>query len=63
MALGRLISGDYEGCNPLLVVVLAGAVGSTAVLLPAITIPLEVDLLAAHSRQNKDDKGIGVRLE
>jgi hypoxanthine phosphoribosyltransferase len=63
LELGQTISRDYEGCNPLLVGVLKGVVPFMAALLPAITIPLEVDFMAisAYGPGAGDDGG--VRLE
>lgn len=43
--LGRQISRDYEGCNPLLVGVLKGVFPFMADLLRMITIPVEVDYM------------------
>lgn len=63
LELGRAISRDYEGCNPLLVGVLKGVVPFMAALLPAITIPVEIDFMAISGyRPGSDGKG-GVRLE
>lgn len=63
LELGQTISRDYEGCNPLLVGVLKGVVPFMAALLPAITIPLEVDFMAISSYgPGAGDEG-GVRLE
>ncbi len=47
--LGRAISRDYEGRNPLLVGVLKGVLFFMADLLRAITIPVEVDFMAVSS--------------
>lgn len=63
MELGRSISRDYEGCNPLLVGVLKGVVPFMASLLPAITIPVEVDFMAISSYSSDDGHKGGVRLE
>lgn len=61
--LGRAISGDYAGLNPLVVGVLKGVVLFMADLLRAITIPMEVDFLAV-SNYSPEARGSGlVRLE
>jgi hypoxanthine phosphoribosyltransferase len=49
LELGRDISQDYAGRNPLLVGVLKGVVPFMADLMRAITIPVEVDFLAVSS--------------
>lgn len=55
--LGRAISRDYEGCDPLLVGVLKGVFPFMSDLLRMITIPVEVDFMAitryAGSKQPK----------
>lgn len=63
MTLGQAISRDYEGCNPLLVGVLKGVVPFMAALLPAITIPIEVDFMAISSYGPRAKAEGGVRLE
>ena len=63
MELGKAISRDYEGCNPLLVGVLKGVVPFIAALLPAITIPMEVDFMAISKYSPAEDSQQGVRLE
>lgn len=63
MAMGKAISRDYEGCNPLLVGVLKGVVPFMAALLPAITIPMEVDFMAISKYAPGEDVEQGVRLE
>lgn len=63
MELGKTISRDYEGCNPLLVGVLKGVVPFMAALLPAITIPMEVDFMAISKYSPAEDSQQGVRLE
>ncbi len=63
MELGQAISRDYEGCNPLLVGVLKGVVPFIAALLPAITIPVELDFMAISTYGPDLDSGRGVRLE
>jgi hypoxanthine phosphoribosyltransferase len=61
--LGRAISTDYAGLNPLLVGVLKGVTLFMADLLRTITIPLEVDFLAV-SNYSPEARGSGmVRLE
>lgn len=47
--IGRAISHDYAGCNPLLIGVLKGVVFFMADLLRAITIPVEVDFIAVSN--------------
>lgn len=47
--LGRAISQDYQGLNPLLVGVLKGGVTFMADLLRMITIPVEVDYMAVSN--------------
>jgi hypoxanthine phosphoribosyltransferase len=61
--MGKAISRDYEGCNPVLVGVLKGVVPFMADLLRAITIPVEVDYMAiaSYSAESRDS-GV-VRLE
>jgi hypoxanthine phosphoribosyltransferase len=63
MEMGQAISRDYEGCNPLLVGVLNGVVPFMAALMPAITIPIEVDFMAISKYGPDRDKNGGVRLE
>jgi hypoxanthine phosphoribosyltransferase len=63
MEMGQTISRDYEGCNPLLVGVLKGVVPFMAALLPAITIPMEVDFMAISKYAPGEDVEQGVRLE
>lgn len=61
--LGRTISADYAGRNPLVVGVLKGVTLFMADLLRAISIPLEVDFLAV-SNYSPEARGSGlVRLE
>ena len=65
--LGRAISLDYAGLNPLVVGVLKGVTLFMADLLRAITIPLEVDFLAVSNysaEAHAKARGSGlVRLE
>ncbi|MDX1615764.1 MAG: hypoxanthine phosphoribosyltransferase [Candidatus Promineifilaceae bacterium] len=61
MEMGQAISRDYESCNPLLIGVLNGVVPFMAALLPAITIPVEVDFMAI-SKYGPERDG-AVRLE
>ncbi len=63
MEMGSAISRDYEGCNPLLVGVLKGVVPFMAALLPAITIPMEMDFMAISKYAPTEDANRGVRLE
>lgn len=61
--LGRAISTDYAGRNPILVGVLKGVVPFIADLLRAITIPVEIDFMAISSYSSEvRDRGM-VRLE
>jgi hypoxanthine phosphoribosyltransferase len=60
--LGKAISNDYAGSNPLLVGVLKGVVFFMADLLRSITIPVEVDFIAISS-YSPETRGQGfVRL-
>ncbi len=61
--LGRAISQDYAGKNPLLVGVLKGVVIFMADLLRAITIPVELDFLALSKYSNQPSRARSVRLE
>jgi len=61
--LGRAISEDYAGRNPLLVGVLKGVVPFMADLLRAITIPVQVDYLAIASYSAESRQRGTVRLE
>lgn len=63
LELGRTISRDYEGCNPILVGVLKGVVPFMAALLPAITIPIEIDFIAISGYGPGASTDQGVRLE
>lgn len=63
LELGRAISRDYDGCNPLLVGVLKGVVPFIASLMPAITIPVEVDYIAISGYGPGTNTDRGVRLE
>ncbi len=63
MEMGRAISRDYEGCNPLLIGVLKGVVPFMAALMPAITIPIEVDYMAVSGYKPGAARKPGVRLE
>lgn len=47
--LGRMISRDYLGLNPLMVGILKGVLFFMADLLRAITIPIEIDFIAVTS--------------
>lgn len=61
--LGRQISRDYEGCQPLLVGVLKGVFPFMSDLLRYITLPVAVDFIAiaSYSAETRD-KGL-VRLQ
>src|SRR3990172_7853847 len=60
--IGRQISNDYHGKNPLLIGVLKGVLFFLADLLRCITIPVEVDFLAVSSYSTEArNKGV-VRL-
>lgn len=57
--LGRLISNDYQGRNPLLIGALKGILCFMADLVRAVTIPAQVDFMAVSSYTNEDrDKGV-----
>ena len=60
--LGKAISQDYTGRNPLLVGVLKGVVIFMADLLRAITIQVEVDFMAVSNFSGQSGRG-QVRLE
>jgi hypoxanthine phosphoribosyltransferase len=61
--IGRQISADYAGLNPLMVGVLRGVLFFMADLLREVQIPLEVDFLAISSYSTESrDQGF-VRLE
>jgi hypoxanthine phosphoribosyltransferase len=63
MEIGKAISQDYAGRNPLLVGVLKGVVPFMADLLRTITIPVEVDFLAVASYTTEARQHGMVRLE
>jgi hypoxanthine phosphoribosyltransferase len=63
LEMGRAISRDYEGCNPILVGVLKGVIPFMADLLRAITIPVEVDYMAVASYSSETRNQGVVRLE
>jgi hypoxanthine phosphoribosyltransferase len=57
--LGRLISNDYQGRNPLLIGALKGIMCFMADLVRAVTIPAQVDFMAVSSYTSEDrDKGV-----
>jgi hypoxanthine phosphoribosyltransferase len=57
--IGRAISRDYSGKNPLLVGVLKGVLFFMADLLRAVTVPVEVDFIAVSSYSTESrDKGV-----
>ena len=62
-AIGRQISQDYAGQNPLLVGVLKGVLFFMADLLRSISIPVEVDFLAISSYSSESRQTGLVRLE
>jgi hypoxanthine phosphoribosyltransferase len=61
--LGRAISQDYAGKNPLLVGLLKGVVIFMADLVRAITIPVELDFLAVSKYSGQQSRTGSVRLE
>jgi hypoxanthine phosphoribosyltransferase len=63
LELGREISSDYEGCQPLLIGVLKGVFPFMSDLLRAVTIPVAVDFMAIASYDSSArDQGF-VRLQ
>lgn len=60
--IGRAISQDYAGKNPLLIGVLKGVVFFMADLLRAITVPIEVDFIAVSSYSPEASQRGVVRL-
>jgi hypoxanthine phosphoribosyltransferase len=60
--MGRAISRDYTGLNPLLVGVLKGVLFFMADLLRAITIPVEMDFIAVSSYSPESREQGFVRL-
>jgi hypoxanthine phosphoribosyltransferase len=57
--MGKLISQDYAGKNPILVGALKGVFFFMADLLRAVTIPVEVDFMAISSYSNEArDRGV-----
>jgi len=61
--LGRAISQDYAGKDPLLVGLLKGVVIFMADLVRAITIPVELDFLAVSKYSGQQSRTGSVRLE
>lgn len=61
--IGRAVSQDYSGLNPVLVGVLKGVLFFMADLLRAITIPVEVDFMAVSSYSPQTRNQGLVRLE
>ena len=59
LELGKRISDDYSGSNPLLISVLKGSVVFMSDLMRAISIPCEIDFLAVSS-YGKGSKSSGV---
>lgn len=60
--LGRQISEDYRGQNPLLICLLRGAVVFLSDLIRAIDIPLEMDFMAISSYGDSTESSGVVRL-
>lgn len=61
-AMGKQISEDYQGANPLFIGVLKGVLFFIADLLREVTIPMEVDFMAVSSYSSEArDRGL-VRL-
>ncbi len=60
--LGRQISEDYRGRNPLLICLLRGAVVFLSDLIRAIDIPLEMDFIAISSYGDSTESSGVVRL-
>jgi len=60
--LGRQISEDYQGRNPLLICLLRGAVVFLSDLIRAIDIPLEMDFMAISSYGDSTESSGVVRL-
>ena len=60
--LGRQISEDYRGRNPLLICLLRGAVVFLSDLIRAIDIPLEMDFIAISSYGSSTESSGVVRL-
>lgn len=52
--LGRALSRDYEGKNPLFICILKGSVFFFSDLLRALTIPAEIEFMSASSYGNSD---------
>ncbi len=55
--LGRLISRDYAGRNPVLLAVLKGCFIFLADLIRSITVPAEVEFISAHSYGSETEPG------
>ncbi len=60
--LGKQISEDYQGKNPLFICVLKGAVMFMADLLKRIDIPAEIDFMAVSSYGNSTESSGVVRI-
>lgn len=58
--LGEIISRDYQGKNPLLVCTLRGATIFCAELMKHLTIPMEVDFIAASSYGSNGTDSTGI---
>ena len=60
--LGRVLSADYQGKNPLVICVLRGAVVFMTDLIRDMTIPLEIDFMAVSSYGNATRSSGVVRI-
>ncbi|HBI02525.1 MAG TPA: hypoxanthine phosphoribosyltransferase [Paenibacillaceae bacterium] len=60
--LGRVLSTDYQGKNPLVICVLRGAVVFMTDLIRDMTIPLEIDFMAVSSYGNATRSSGVVRI-
>ena len=60
--LGRQISEDYRGRNPLLICLLRGAVVFLSDLIRAVDVPLEMDFMAISSYGDSTESSGVVRL-
>ncbi|MBA4601265.1 hypoxanthine phosphoribosyltransferase [Thermoactinomyces mirandus] len=60
--LGRIVSEEYKGLNPLCICVLKGAVPFMADLIREMTIPIEVDFMAVSSYGNSTTSSGVVRI-
>lgn len=60
--LGRVITNDYQGKNPLVICVLKGAAPFMSDLIKRITIPIEVDYMAVSSYGASTESSGEVRI-